>query len=122
MSLSKPELIVVHVPEGSRAVFTLAPETDKEQGEIDLTGMLEILITDGLKKPTSSPENGVPFGTFSTEGDLAVLVDGKALTDEQIAEAACSGFVNAIRAAIEHAGVLSPAEEEPATTDPLPEE
>lgn len=106
----REEGVAVRLGEGARAVFVLAAETDPEQGEIDLTRALEALIASGLRNPRANPPDGVPFGYFETEGDIVVTAGGSTLSEEKIAEAVCSGFLNAIHAALDAAHASSPEE------------
>lgn len=98
--------VVVRMQEGARATFTLAPEMDDQRGTIDLTAMLDVLVASGIRRPRANPDDGVPFGDFSTEGEISVEVGGTVLTEEQVAQHACSGLVNAIYDAIDHADRL----------------
>lgn len=86
---------------GGRATFILTPETDPEEGAIDLTPMLDTLVAAGAANPHDDVDGGVPFGTIETDGDIVAVVDGRTLTDTELAETLGAGFIHAIRLAID---------------------
>jgi hypothetical protein len=104
---------------GGTVRFVLAPETDPEEGEVDLTPMLRTLVAAGLEHPNTGSEDGVPFGTLETAGDIKVTVDGRTLTGTDLDEVLGAGFVHAIKRAIdlEYAAMGAPDEPEAAAPE-----
>lgn len=96
---------------GGRATFILAPETDPEEGAIDLTPMLDTLVAAGAANPHDDADGGVPFGTIETDGDIVAVVDGRTLADTELAETLGAGFIHAIRLAIDTESARADAED-----------
>lgn len=94
-----------------RATFTLAVETDPEEGTIDLTPMLETLVAVGIAHPHCDTKDSVPFGTLETEGDIVAVVDGRTLTGTELAEALGAGLVHTICLAIDIESARTDAED-----------